>query len=132
MPPLRRDAASVEHQNAVGVSDSRQAMGNHQRGPAGAQAHRGEHNLLGDGVQRRRRLVEDQDRRVLDDGARDAQPLTLAAGQTAAGLGNLRVVLLRQPGDELVRVRGFGRRLDVLVARVEPPISQVVANGSRK
>ena len=42
------------------------------------------HEPLRFGIERARRLVEQQDRRVLEDGARERQPLALAAGQTQA------------------------------------------------
>ena len=64
--------------------------------PARSRRSAREDDLLGDRVERRRRLVEDQDRRVLEDRARDAQPLALAARQAAAGFGDLGVVALRQ------------------------------------
>ena len=49
---------------------------------------RGLHLGLGGGVERAGRLVEDQDRRVLQQRARDRQPLALAAGQQAAALAD--------------------------------------------
>ena len=45
---------------------------------------------LGLGVERRGRLVEDQDRRILEDRARDRDPLPLAARQTDAALADDR------------------------------------------
>ena len=47
------------------------------------------------GVERRGRLVEDQDRRVADDGAGDADALPLAARQRHAALADHGVVALR-------------------------------------
>ena len=49
------------------------------------------HRALGFAVERRRRFVEDQDRRVLVDRARDRQPLALAARQLAAVVADLAV-----------------------------------------
>ena len=49
---------------------------------------------LGLGVERRRRLVQDQDRRVAQDGARDGDALLLALGQRHAPLADHRVVAL--------------------------------------
>ena len=57
-------------------------MRDDDRGAPGAQPpQRGEHGLLRDRVERGRRLVEDQDRRVLQQRAGDAEPLALAARQ---------------------------------------------------
>ena len=96
--------------------------------PARSRLQRGEHDLLGDRVERRGRLVEDQDRRVLEDGARDAEPLALAARQAAAGFGDLGVVAIRQARDELVRVRALAAPADFLVGRVEPAVAEVVGD----
>ena len=43
-------------------------------------------------VERAGGLVEDQDRRVLEDGARDGEALALAAGQRGAALADDEVV----------------------------------------
>ena len=93
---------------------------------------RREHDLLGDGVERGRRLVENQNRRVLQNGACDVQALTLAAGEAAARFGNRRVVALRQPRHEVVRVRRARRLLDFGVGGVEPAVAQVVGDRAGK
>jgi hypothetical protein len=54
------------------------------------------HQLLAFGVERRGRLVEQQDRRVAQDGAGDRDALALAARQHDAALADRRVVALRQ------------------------------------
>ena len=48
------------------------------------------------GVERRGGLVEQQDRRVLEQGPRDGQPLALAARDLHAALADHRVVALRR------------------------------------
>src|ERR1051325_10716843 len=61
------DVPAVEDENTVGIADRRQPVGDHDRRPAGAPAlEGGEHDLFRDRVERRGRLVEDQNRRVLD------------------------------------------------------------------
>ena len=50
------------------------------------------HQPLGLGVERRGGLVQDQDRRVLQDRAGDRDPLALAAGEPAAALADHGVV----------------------------------------
>ena len=60
--------------------------------------------LLAQRVEMRGRLVEDQDRRVLQEGARDRDALALAAAQRQPALADPRVVALRQPLDEPVRL----------------------------
>ena len=54
------------------------------------------HQRLAFGVERRGRLVEQQDRRVAQDGAGDRDALALAARQRHAALADLAVVALRQ------------------------------------
>ena len=98
---------------------------------AGAQTpQRGEYDLLGDGVERRGRLVEDENRRILQNRARDAEALALAARQPAAGLGDFGVISFRQSRDELVRVRRARGFLDLLRRRVEATVAQVVGDRS--
>ena len=85
------------------------------------------HRALALGVERAGRLVEQQDRRVAQDRAGDREALALAAGEHHAALADLGVVALRQPGDELVRRGGAGRRLDLGVAGLRPAEADVLA-----
>ena len=88
-------------------------MRDHERGAVAHQVReRVLHEQLGFGVERRGRFVQNQDGRVLQQGARDRQTLTLAAREPLPALADARLVLLRQRLDELVRVRGLCRRLD--------------------
>ena len=121
--------AAVEHENAVRVAHGREAVRDDERRAAGAQpAERGEHDLLGNGVEGGRRLVEDENRRVLDDRARDAQSLAFAAGQAAAGLGDFRIVAFGEMRDEFVRVRGPRGLLDLLGRRIQPSVTEVLGD----
>ena len=89
------DPAALERDDRVGAADGRQPVRDHERRPVAHQV--GErilHQPLRFRVERRRRLVEDQDRRVLQQRARDRQPLALAAGQPLAALADPGVVLL--------------------------------------
>ena len=59
------DAAAIHHQNLVRIADCRQPVGHDKRCPPGLKARQCRlHLLLGFGIQRRRRLVKKQDRRV--------------------------------------------------------------------
>ena len=69
-------------------------------------------------VERGRRLVEHEDRRVAQHGPRDRDPLLLAAREAVAALADDRVVALRQRRDQVVDLRGAGSLLDLLVGRV--------------
>src|SRR2546423_12580942 len=70
------DASVLEHQDAGGVANGREAMGDHE---GGASLHdlveRGLELRFRLGVERARSLVEDQDGRILEQRARNRQPL---------------------------------------------------------
>jgi hypothetical protein len=81
------DPAAVKDRDAIGTPQGREAMRDH--------AHRGvSAQPIADGLDRplalvvkgARRLIEDQQRRVAQQGARENEPLTLAAGEPAAAL----------------------------------------------
>ena len=87
------DPALVHEDDQVGVAHGGQAVGDDEGGAACAQAvDRFLDARLGLDVERAGRLVEHQDRRVLEDGAGDRDALALAARQLAAALADERVV----------------------------------------
>jgi hypothetical protein len=97
--------------DAVGVADGRQAVGDHQGGAALHQPfQRRLHQRLALGVERRGGFVQQQDRRVLQEGAGDGDALALTAGQPQAGLAGAGQIALGQGGDEVVRGGGAPRR----------------------
>src|SRR5262245_58295522 len=78
-------------------------------------------------------LVEHQDRRVLEDRARDRDPLALAAGELDAALADLRRVALAllpvlELEDELVRVGELRRGDDLGLGRLRAAVADVVAD----
>ena len=81
-PSAFDNASMIENENLIGIGHRRQAVRNDERRAAGAQCVEGALDLgLRLGIERARRLIEDQDRRILQDGARDGDALALAAGQ---------------------------------------------------
>ena len=82
------------------------------------------------GVQVRGRLVEDENRRILQEGAGDGDALALASGEAHAPLADQRLVAVRAPGDELLGVRLTGGADDVLERRVGPAVGDVVLGSS--
>ena len=75
------DTTAVENDQAVGVAQRRQAVGDGDRGaPAHEIVERLLDFLLGCCVDRGRGLVEDQDLRIDEQGAGDRDALALAAG----------------------------------------------------
>ena len=57
-----------------------------------------------------RRLVENENPRIVQNRSRDRDPLTLTARQRVSPLADHRVVPLAQLADEVVRVRRLRRR----------------------
>jgi hypothetical protein len=73
-------SVAAQHHDAVGTSDGGQPVRDHQDGFAVKERRqRGLYFILRRRVHRRRRLVENDDRRVFDERARDLQPLPLTA-----------------------------------------------------
>jgi hypothetical protein len=124
------DAAAVEDEDAVRVAERGEAVGDDE---AGAAAHEpvdsALHLGLGDRVEARRGLVEEQDRRVREERAGDGEPLPLSAGELAAPHAEGRVVASRERLDVVVDERGARRRLHLGVRRAGPADADVVANG---
>ena len=65
---------------------------------------------LGLGVDAARRLVEDENPRIVQDRARDRDALALTARQCVPPLADHGVVALTELADEVVRVRRFRSR----------------------
>jgi hypothetical protein len=87
-------------------------VGDDQRGAVARDvAQRGLDLLLGAGVERAGRLVEDQDARVLEDGARDRDALLLAARELQPALAD-RCRSPRAGADEVVHLAQPGGGLD--------------------
>ena len=91
------DPAGVEHDDLVGVADRGQPVGDGDGGAAGRQGVDGLlYGALGAGVEGAGGLVEDEDRRVAQDGAGDGEALLLAAGEAVAALADEGVVAVGQ------------------------------------
>ena len=88
---------ALDHQDLVGAADGGQAVRDHERRAA---LHQVREALLDQrlrlGVEARGRLVEDQDARVGEDGARDRHALALAARELDPALAHDRVVAVRE------------------------------------
>src|SRR5581483_2856853 len=131
--PVHGDAAVLEHDDLVGERDRRQPVRDDDRRAA---AHRLAQPFpdarLGARVDRRGRVVEDQDARVDDERARDRDALPLPARERDPALADHRVVAVGKRGHELVRLREPGGLLDLLVRRVGAAEREVLADGRRE
>ena len=83
------------------------------------------------GIERRGRLVQHQDRRILDDHAGDGDALALTAGQLHAALAHMRLELapsapVGEPLDEVRGMRLARCRDHRLVAGLWPPVEDVL------
>ena len=88
--------------------------------------------LLRLGVERGGRFVEDEDRRVAQDRAGDADALALPAREGEAALAHHGVVAVRHLRDELIRIGHLRGRDNFRLRRVGPSISDVVTDRAEK
>ncbi len=77
-------------------------------------------------------FVHDEDLRVGEDGAGESDKLFLAGGKPAAAFADLGVVAVGQCGDEFVGVDALCRFHNLVVARAEFAVTDVVANRARE
>ena len=93
MRALLDDPALVHHDDLVGLADRREAVGDDERGPAPQQApQRRLDQALGLGVDAARRLVQDQDARIGQQGAGEGEQLPLPDREADAALLDLGLV----------------------------------------
>ena len=114
------DPAALQHDQPVGLAQRAQAVGDGDRGAALDQVVERLLDLaLGLGVDRRGRLVQDQDPRVDQQRPGDRDPLPLAARERLAALADQRVVAVGSR-----RMNSWAR-----AARAAAMISSRVASG---
>jgi hypothetical protein len=125
---LLDDAALVHHHDPVRSPDRRKAVGDDQRGTGGHQpVERILDQPLAFGIQRRGGFVEQQNRRVAQQGAGDGHALALTAGKARAVLAEESIQALRQVAQESFGIGGTGSLPDRLVRGVPIAVAQVVA-----
>jgi hypothetical protein len=101
-------------------------VGDDQRGAApGGCVELGLDGFFGPGVERRGGFVENQDGRVLEQGAGDGDALLFAAGELEAALAD-RVSYFRAAGDEVFQLGGAGGGFDFLAAGFGAAVLDVV------
>ena len=129
-------AAFVEHDQPVHRGDGRKPVGNRDHRLA---LHQRVEALLDRGldfqIERRGRLVKDEDRRVLQQHARDGDALALSARQLDAALANMGLIApasvwIGQAEHEFMGMCPPRRRDDRLHRRAGPPIADILGHGA--
>ena len=113
MRALFAQAALVEDENAVGVLNGAQAMGDDERGAAGEQAvERFANQQLGFGVHAGGGFVENQEARIVRQRAGEADQLALADGKSRAALVDAGVHAFWQGANEIAEADFVDGALD--------------------
>ena len=127
------DAAMLEHDDPIDAMNGGEPMRHDESGSAVHQfLDRFHDGSFGGGIERGGRLVEQQDRRVLEKGARDPDALPLADAEMTAAFADRAVVTCRQAADEFVGLRALRGLADLLVRRVRPAVGDVFADRGRE
>src|SRR5436190_2380602 len=122
-----QETTFLEDQDSIEVAHRRKAMRN---GDDGAAAHEAAQRLADQlfavAIQRRGRLVEQEEGRVLEEGAGDGDALSLTSRETEAAVADDRVQPLRQLGDEVAAVRRLYGQRHFVVAGLGPSVANVL------
>ena len=94
--------------------------------------HAGLHKLFGRGIDRACRFVHHQNLRIAQHRAGKRDQLTLSRGKPFTALADFGVVLFLERDDEFMRLHALRSGLDLRVACVKSPVSNVVADGARE
>ncbi len=117
MRALLQDVALAKHVDGVAVLDGGKAVRDEDGGPLLRYPEDGFLNaLLGGRVYAGGRLVQDQDGRIVRDGAREGQKLPLALGERAAPLAEHLVHAVWQALDEGIGHGNLQRFPDLFLA----------------
>ena len=110
---LPHNLALVKHHDAIGVHDRTDALGHDELGGIlGFLGERVSHRTVGFEVERRERVIENQDFRMTVDGAGDGQTLLLATGHVRAALCDRRIESAVHAVDEFAGLGHVGSGLD--------------------
>lgn len=124
------DYISIFHyKDPIRRADGRKAMRHNKAGPSFHQLFKRFLNLnLRPGINRGRRLVQDQDRRQTQHDSCDTKKLLLSLGKIAAFFGDYSVIPVRHPGDKAVGVSLFCRMNDLLSCGLRISICNILRN----
>ena len=123
------DAALVDDEDAVGVADGGEAVGDEE---GGSSLHEGFEGLLDEtlalGIEGAGGFVEDEDGRVAEDGACDGDALALTAGELDAAVADGGLVTLGEGLDEGVGVGETGGLFDLGLGGPGSTVGDVVGD----
>src|SRR5216683_4563059 len=126
--------APPQHQYLVGPAYLRETMGDQQgRAPLQEAADRLLDLVFGGAVNRAGRVVQDEDARISQQGARNGDALPLSAGKGHTALANQCVVTILEAQNEIVRL-GISRCLlnRCLVRPLPQSIGDILPYGARE
>src|SRR5436305_15179872 len=83
-------------------------------------------------IERAGGLIQDEQRSVFQDRARDSKPLPLASGKTRSALPDFAFVSLRKRQNKVMGTRGGCSSDDFGAAGIESSISDIVSNRGRE
>src|SRR5579864_7470636 len=121
MPSLLDELTMVHDEDDVGSKNGGKPVGNDQGGAALEQRPQCDlDQMFRLGIEIRRGLIEDQYPWILEDDAGNCDPLLLTTAQAMPSLPYHGLIALRDGGDEVVDIGGFGGRDDFRIAGVRP------------
>lgn len=127
------EASAVQNGDPIGLLDRGQPVRDDKhRAALHQRVHRGLNQRLALVVQGARRLVEDQDFRILQNAACNGDALPLPAGKRNASLADLPRKAARHFLDKLEGVGEVGGADHVLHRRLRTPVADVFLDGARE
>src|SRR5881628_3525503 len=127
------EQAFVQYRDLIDVAHRGQIVSNDDgRSPMHQTIERLHQGILCFSIQSHGRLVQNEDRGILQKSASQRYPLALAPGEQPTMLADLGVVLLWQRRDELVGAGGSCGFPDFLERGIGFSVGDVFANGSSK
>ena len=131
MGALLHDAVIIHYDDAVGVADGTEPMGDDEGGTPLGQFVKGPLDAgFGDRVQSGGGLIQNENRRVFQEDAGDGHPLLLSAGQHDASLTHIGLEAVRHVHDIVVDLRPLGRLDDLILGGIGPAIADIVQDGA--
>src|SRR6185312_943130 len=124
------DRPIFHHDNAIGAAHRGKTMCNDEGGSILHQVL--QRRLNQDfrlGVERRSSFVEDEDGRILQQGASNRDALALSSGKPHTALANYRVIAGGETHDEVMGQRRVGRDFHLLHGNVRTSVGYVVSYG---